>query len=266
MKSLFSRFRATKEKEPITDDNQPGSSRLNSTSSRQSTRHASSPISPNLPLPLSEHSRPSSPSGLSPNPRQPTIPTRTSSQHSSPSLRPSSALGPGDYFYGSDVTAEIRNRTLSENHAEGPGKKVTFRSPVPTPISSALLDVIQPPRPSPSPPVAGPSSPPDPRPRPRISSRQSLPQTTRKNSMPPLTSIRPSRPTSASFRSVSPSKTMSPPGTPSELQSLAPSTQSYLAQPNSWSEMAEEELIANLGPRERNRQEVLWEIVSSEER
>jgi hypothetical protein len=30
--------------------------------------------------------------------------------------------------------------------------------------------------------------------------------------------------------------------------------------------MAEEELIANLGPRERTRQEVLWEIVSSEER
>ena len=30
--------------------------------------------------------------------------------------------------------------------------------------------------------------------------------------------------------------------------------------------MAEEELIANLGPRERTRQEVLFEIVSSEER
>jgi hypothetical protein len=30
--------------------------------------------------------------------------------------------------------------------------------------------------------------------------------------------------------------------------------------------MAEEELIANLGPKERTRQEVLWEIVSSEER
>jgi hypothetical protein len=30
--------------------------------------------------------------------------------------------------------------------------------------------------------------------------------------------------------------------------------------------MAEDDLIANLGPRERTRQEVLWEIVSSEER
>jgi hypothetical protein len=34
----------------------------------------------------------------------------------------------------------------------------------------------------------------------------------------------------------------------------------------SWSEMAEGDLIDNLSPRERTRQEVLWEIVSSEER
>ena len=34
----------------------------------------------------------------------------------------------------------------------------------------------------------------------------------------------------------------------------------------SWSEAAEEELVSNLGARERTRQEVLWEIVASEER
>ncbi len=34
----------------------------------------------------------------------------------------------------------------------------------------------------------------------------------------------------------------------------------------SWSEAAEEDLVSNLGPRERTRQEVLWEIVASEER
>ncbi|KAL9932057.1 hypothetical protein V8E36_009118 [Tilletia maclaganii] len=34
----------------------------------------------------------------------------------------------------------------------------------------------------------------------------------------------------------------------------------------SWSEMTEDDLVANLGPRERTRQEVLWEIVASEER
>ncbi|SAM62734.1 uncharacterized protein UBRO_03778 [Ustilago bromivora] len=33
-----------------------------------------------------------------------------------------------------------------------------------------------------------------------------------------------------------------------------------------WSEMTHEELVRNLGPRERTRQEVLWEIVASEER
>lgn len=34
----------------------------------------------------------------------------------------------------------------------------------------------------------------------------------------------------------------------------------------SWSEVAEEDLVSNLGPRERTRQEVLFEIVASEER
>jgi hypothetical protein len=34
----------------------------------------------------------------------------------------------------------------------------------------------------------------------------------------------------------------------------------------SWSEMTEGDLVSNLGPRERTRQEVLWEIVASEER
>jgi hypothetical protein len=36
--------------------------------------------------------------------------------------------------------------------------------------------------------------------------------------------------------------------------------------PVSWSEGAEEDLVTHLGPRERTRQEVLWEIVTSEER
>ena len=36
--------------------------------------------------------------------------------------------------------------------------------------------------------------------------------------------------------------------------------------PASWSEHTEVDLVANLGSRERTRQEVLFEIVSSEER
>lgn len=34
----------------------------------------------------------------------------------------------------------------------------------------------------------------------------------------------------------------------------------------SWSEAAQEDLVMNLGQRERTRQEVLWEIVASEQR
>jgi hypothetical protein len=44
------------------------------------------------------------------------------------------------------------------------------------------------------------------------------------------------------------------------------SAASYLPIPESWSAAMDEELIANLGPRERTRQEVLWEIVNSEEK
>ncbi|TFK54995.1 Dbl homology domain-containing protein [Heliocybe sulcata] len=43
-------------------------------------------------------------------------------------------------------------------------------------------------------------------------------------------------------------------------------TSSRILAASSWSEGAEEDLVSNLGPRERTRQEVLWEIVASEER
>ncbi|KPV77937.1 uncharacterized protein RHOBADRAFT_50463 [Rhodotorula graminis WP1] len=36
--------------------------------------------------------------------------------------------------------------------------------------------------------------------------------------------------------------------------------------PTTWSEMAHQELVNNLSPRERTRQEILWEVVASEER
>lgn len=44
------------------------------------------------------------------------------------------------------------------------------------------------------------------------------------------------------------------------------SGKSAIQMPASWSEAAEEDLVSNLGPRERTRQEVLWEIVASEQR
>ncbi|GAA5822220.1 hypothetical protein JCM10212_002495, partial [Sporobolomyces blumeae] len=36
--------------------------------------------------------------------------------------------------------------------------------------------------------------------------------------------------------------------------------------PTTWSEMAHQELVVNLSARERTRQEILWEVVASEER
>lgn len=44
------------------------------------------------------------------------------------------------------------------------------------------------------------------------------------------------------------------------------SNSSRIMSPASWSELTEDDLVANLGSRERTRQEVLYEIVSSEER
>ncbi|WVF65884.1 hypothetical protein IAT40_000621 [Kwoniella sp. CBS 6097] len=210
-----------------------------------------------------------------------------------------------------DGTGRGRTVSASGEHshglvAGGGGKKVTFRSPVPTPTASVVLDEavnLEVPHPDergrassrssdrrtnshsptkrhstsalkPSIPSSF-SRPPTAQSmnsaRPRPTSRQTSPflpslairpQALRKASLPPLsgTSFNP-RPGSAS-----PTKSpmiMSP--TPSDVSTGA-SARSYIAPPNSWSEMAEEELIANLGPKERTRQEVLWEIVSSEER
>lgn len=52
-------------------------------------------------------------------------------------------------------------------------------------------------------------------------------------------------------------------GTPYSQMS---NTSSRILAAASWSEGAEDDLVSNLGPRERTRQEVLWEIVASEER
>ncbi|WWC68524.1 uncharacterized protein I206_102453 [Kwoniella pini CBS 10737] len=201
----------------------------------------------------------------------------------------------------------LRNRTVSASgdaHHERSGKKVTFRSPAPTPTTSAILDEAvkaddgrgrsvstgnlnsgqstsysstSPSKRASTSNLKPPSTIPlDTRPgtsqsmnsvRPRPITRQTSPflpslatrpTAFRKASMPPL-SNRPN--------SNSPTKypmMLSP--TPSEASTGTNSNMSYLPQPNSWSEMAEDDLIANLGPKERTRQEVLWEIVSSEER
>lgn len=50
------------------------------------------------------------------------------------------------------------------------------------------------------------------------------------------------------------------------LARLADRDPSAIYQPLTWSEMAHQELVENLSTRERTRQEILWEVVASEER
>ncbi|KAE8540631.1 hypothetical protein D1P53_002995 [Cryptococcus gattii VGV] len=158
-----------------------------------------------------------------------------------------------------DAIGERRNPTPSGE------RKVTFKSPPPAPAASVVLDSR----------VGSMSSPqevlpkrgdsihrPDPVSRPG-SSRQSF-----IHSFPrPSSSGKASFP-SSSFRGSSPTKlplgVFSP--SPSEMSAATGSTASSLPVANTWSEMTDPDLVDNLGMQERTRQEVLWEIVSSEER
>ena len=143
-----------------------------------------------------------------------------------------------------------RTRTVSTSE----GKKVTFRSPAPTPSTSvALNDMVNSIEPIPSPTRA---SSPEKQPtaqRPSAPSRSSTSQSYS------------SRRSLSTRRSYLHNGSQRSPTSPTESDGSL-SAQSYLPPPNSWSEMAADDLIANIGPKERTRQEVLYEIVSSEER
>nr|XP_019050493.1 hypothetical protein I302_00928 [Kwoniella bestiolae CBS 10118]OCF29423.1 hypothetical protein I302_00928 [Kwoniella bestiolae CBS 10118] len=199
-----------------------------------------------------------------------------------------------------DGSTRNRTRTVSASgdiHERPGGKKVTFRSPVPTPTTSVVLDeatkdeyerrgsssssspskrastsALKPPSAQAQSSARPGTSQSSNSARPRPTSRQTSPflpslairpSAFRKASLPPLTSNGSNGPTSTSPTKSS-TTILSP--TPSDASTGGMSNMSYLPQPNSWSEMAEDDLIANLGPKERTRQEVLWEIVSSEER
>ncbi|GMK59921.1 hypothetical protein CspeluHIS016_0901380 [Cutaneotrichosporon spelunceum] len=110
---------------------------------------------------------------------------------------------------------------------------------------------------------AGPSHQRDHSPTSRSSSRNSIHDST------PMAMRRGSTSTSqASLTHMahSPTKSLLSQATLAPSESSATSAQSYIPLPESWTAAMDDELIANLGPRERARQEVLWEIVSSEER
>ena len=273
MKSLFSRLR---------NRETPPSSRSPSSTSQENGKD-----------PFAAHPISSTNTGPSLGPPRPITPIATlhsqSSTPSSGSSRPRSSPGISDttdevstsQIVGDDGT--VRGRTISAGEAGV--KKVTFRSPAPTPTTSLVLDELTPnanhqedkrgrtisssSNRLPLPPTS-PTKRPAPNPllisrpdssRSSSASRQSLSLTSK-----PIVTRKSSLPHSSSMHSngSETKSAMSP--TPSDHSLSGTSTRSYLPPPNSWSEMAEEELIANLGPRERTRQEVLWEIVSSEER
>ncbi|WVQ77358.1 hypothetical protein IAR50_007042 [Cryptococcus sp. DSM 104548] len=170
-----------------------------------------------------------------------------------------------------------RRRTVSAS-GDGP-RKVTFRSPPPTPTASVVLDkavhlnepevfadteslMIE--RTESLPSSARPST----SHSQTLSRRSSLyttafPHSSRKGSgASQRTSSPEKQPSSIMMRNTD--GTLSP--SPSELSLGTQSTMSWLPVAGSWGEMADQELVANLGPVERTRQEVLFEIVSSEER
>jgi hypothetical protein len=278
MKSLLSRFRnptshPSKDKEnilPVPPKSKPGSTKQGKSQAPQTTANTTLRTATLL---------------------EPQEQSHTQSSSSDESTRPHSIAGeilPVDYEVWEEGVGEGDDDRAERGRDVEHTKKVTFKSPVPTPTTSVVLDSLDIPSmadadevPAPSlarPPSKGgsPSKTARPAPisrpstsvsltasRPRPTSRASYsflhsrPSSTRKTSAPPpiTTPI-----------SNSPSKSCLSP-TPSEHSAQTSlSTRSYVTLPNSWSEMAEEDLIANLGPRERTRQEVLWEIVSSEER
>ncbi|KAF8921389.1 hypothetical protein CPB85DRAFT_1428379 [Mucidula mucida] len=141
--------------------------------------------------------------------------------------------------------------TSSTNSAEIQ-KKVAFISPPPTPGPSLDRALPQSPTPQP-PPVVSPT----------------------KNSVSRFHAAHAKEPrgsTSSSTRTASP--TVAKPDMSSHsLRSGSPYSQmsentsgSRILAAQSWSEVAEDDLVSNLGSRERTRQEVLFEIIQSEER
>ncbi|KAF5380934.1 hypothetical protein D9615_003888 [Tricholomella constricta] len=174
----------------------------------------------------------------------------------------------------SDSTArsarKVPNGTLTANDVQ---KKVAFISPPPTPVNTdrTLPDAPAPTQPAASPPlkttVSRFQATHGKEPRASLSTAASSSKadvaTTANKTSVKATSTRASSPylqkqaeaaSAASLRS----------GTP--YSQMSTNSGSRILAATSWSEVTEEDLVSNLGSRERTRQEVLFEIISSEER
>jgi len=147
-------------------------------------------------------------------------------------------------------------------------KKVAFISPAPTP---APVIVDHPPVDEPPPPAP---------PAPAVPLKTTVSRFQAQYGKEPRSSLASSsktdvaKPKTTSTRTASPylQKTYESPsanslrsGTPYSSMS-AQSSGSRILAATSWSEVTEDDLVCNLGARERTRQEVLFEIISSEDR
>ena len=176
-----------------------------------------------------------------------------------------------------DPPAAIARNGTNNSAASDVTKKVAFRSPPPTPATTSVVDPPpalsdEQPLPSPKPAVAR-NQPPSIR-EPRGSVATATTSTAASSSKTDITAPLKPVPKPASTRATSPylfksldASSAQSFRSPTPYSSMsAQTTGSRILSAQSWSEVTEEDLVSNLGSRERTRQEVLFEIISSEER
>ncbi len=241
MKAFFSRLHlgGNKEKEPIVKEKFPPLKPWPPNKDDASSRVTSTPTSYTSFKPLPE---------LSPQVSG-RLSTRVLPAHGDDQASSSSSTTPTP---PSPTPTHPQQPTTSSTNSAEIQKKVAFISPPPTPGPSLDRALPQSPTPQP-PPVVSPT----------------------KNSVSRFHAAHAKEPrgsTSSSTRTASP--TVAKPDMSSHsLRSGSPYSQmsentsgSRILAAQSWSEVAEDDLVSNLGSRERTRQEVLFEIIQSEER
>ncbi|VDB82823.1 unnamed protein product [Peniophora sp. CBMAI 1063] len=178
---------------------------------------------------------------------------------------------------GSDATPSVqpaqdsagRSSRRREKDSEQPKKTVAFISPPPTPVGlQAVRDLPDDDDRAPQQISKSSSSRPSKDPRGSMSTAASGSRTdvgsSRTTAKPASTRGGPSPHPGRNYTDVASIQQSLRSGTPYSQRST--STNITVNPPASWSEGAEGDLVSNLGARERTRQEVLWEIVASEER
>jgi len=213
--------------------------------------------------------------------RPPEATRRTSQQHlpSQPRLERVASRTPNTSSGSSGNTGTGRSHNTDSSQppdAAAVSKKVAFISPAPT-TASAISPLVE----TPTSPPAGASVAPNGHLSARVRSpipghlngSASGPGTRHVSDPPPRiggytpSAMSPSRaPNSAAARLASNAYLNEAASTRSGTPLSYMSGRTGIQAAASWSEAAEEDLVTNLGSRERTRQEVLWEIVASEDR